>query len=54
MPLDKRRRANLSVVDEEFGYTLEGGLARHLGFIEQWPHLRLVPLLRGREVFVQV
>jgi hypothetical protein len=53
MPLDKGRWANLSAIDEELGYMLEGALTCHLGLLEQRPHLHLACLLRGCEVFVQ-
>jgi hypothetical protein len=53
MPLDIRRRTNLSVVDEELDFVPKGALACCLGLLEQWPHLQFARLLCGHEVFVQ-
>jgi hypothetical protein len=39
VPLDKRGQANMNVVEENFGYTLEGVFAYHLGLLEQWLQL---------------
>jgi hypothetical protein len=43
----------MNVVEENFGYTLEGVFAYHLGLLEQWLQLWLVRLLCGCEVLVQ-
>jgi hypothetical protein len=53
MPLDRGVRANLNVIDEELGCAPKGTLARRLGLLEQWPHLRLTCLMCRCEVLVQ-
>jgi hypothetical protein len=38
-PPNRRRWANLSVVNEKFGYMSKGMFAYCLGLLEQWPQL---------------
>jgi hypothetical protein len=52
-PLNRERKANMNVIDEEFDCAPKGTLAYRLGFLEQRPWLQLVHLLCGREVFIQ-
>jgi hypothetical protein len=43
----------MSVIDKKFGRVPKGALIYHLGLLEQWPQLRLMRLLCGREILVQ-